>query len=378
MATSHPDLAEYDDLTLQDQDPQDLVDAGRAWLEETVPNIVLREGQPTVVLLETLAQVAAEVIYSINRVPDAVAHRIIGLFGVVRDEGAPPEADLTITVRADPDPDVIPAGTRFLLELGDGLESVVMATTADVQPAADATTVTAASVGDRNTTEANGLPAGTDLGIIDSLWPVDRVQLAEDVHSGRDPESDEAWRDRGIERLSRLVETLVLPDHFTSAALEEADVTRATTVDEYDPDTAGDPGDDSGHVTVAVYGDGVLLSQARRTEIEDMLSESTQANLIVHVIDPTITAVDVTATVVADADADHGEVEQAIIDRLTEFLATANWPWRTFVQRNQLIAEIGAVDGVAYVDTLDAPASTITLPGVAPLTSPGTISVTVT
>jgi uncharacterized phage protein gp47/JayE len=262
----------------------------------------------------------------------------------------------------------LPAGMRAALPLGAGSDPVVFTTTAQLVIPAGSTSGTVAATGDRATVEANGFAAGVGLDLLDAVTFVERVVLGSAVTGGTDEEDDTAWFTRGVTRFSRLVETLVLPAHFTAAALERAElVSRATSIDNYDPGQAGAVGTHAGHVTVAVYGLGGVLTAAQREALRLQFDLQAQANLAVHVIDPTITDVTVTAQVVARPGYSLAQVETNVRAALTAYLSPEAWPWAGTVYRNELIALIDGVDGVLRVATLTAPNADLALPGVAPL-----------
>ena len=171
----------------------------------------------------------------------------------------------------------------------------------------------------------------------------------------------------------------MLPKHFTAAALEQEYVELATTLDNYDPsgdgDNNGPVGNDVGHVTVAVYGDNENVSAPNKALLQSYFDANSLVALTVHIIDPTINTINITATVVFEDGVDIVEVTGAITDVLTEYLSPENWNWTSLVRRNTLISLITNVPGVDFVQTLTAPASDVTLTGVAPLTTPGTITI---
>lgn len=227
-----PDLVGYTDLTLFDRSPSDLVE--RALLDAAVkmPSWQPRDGNTEVVLMEALALEVSELVYAINRVPSSVVEVLLKLYGVERSLGSPPTASATFTL-SNASGYTLPAGTvvRLLLNTDDPVE---FTTDADVTVASGATTVTVAITATRNTAAANGTASGSALVMVTAVPYVDSVVLATAVTAGADAEADPDWLDRGIQRLSRLVSTLVLPEHFTAYALEDPLVFRALTIDNFD------------------------------------------------------------------------------------------------------------------------------------------------
>jgi hypothetical protein len=166
----------------------------------------------------------------------------------------------------------------------------------------------------------------------------------------------------------------VRPSHFTAAALENPLVTRAFVLDNHD----GVAANQLGHVAVAVAGaGGVALGAGDKAAIEADLEDRAQVNLDVHVINPTVTAVAVTATVRRVAGYTDDAVEANVTAAINAYLDPDTWEWGSTVRRNELIAVIDRAEGVDFVDVLTAPAADVVLPGVAPLADAGVLDITV-
>ena len=175
-----------------------------------------------------------------------------------------------------------------------------------------------------------------------------------------------------------MTDTLVIPEHFTQLALEQAYVTRANAIDNYDP-TSGNPvGDDAGHITVVVYGNGANVSAPNKTTLLTLLENNSAANLGVHLVDPTITTVNVTATVKKIDSYDSTVVLNSVVDAIEAYLSPTTWPWSGTVRRNELITLISNVVGVDYTVSLSAPASDVVLGADTVLANAGTVTITVT
>jgi uncharacterized phage protein gp47/JayE len=371
-----PDLRAYHELTLYDRQPSELVDRAVSDAVVKLPAWQPRDGNTEMVMIEALALVVAELAYAINRVPGAVMDVLLRLYEIERGLGSPATATVTFEL-ANTLGHTIPAGTTVRLDLGGG-ETLDFTTDAEVLVAVGVASVDVAVTAVSNTADANGTAAGTVLDMVSAVPFVNRALLATAVAAGADPETEESWRNRGIQRFSRLVSTLVKPAHFTADALEFEQVFRATTLDQYDPGQVGSPGDHAGHVTVAVLGSGgALVSAADKTMIEADLDAKAQANLAVHVADPTITDVDVSVTVKALPGYTVAQVQEAVGAALGSYLAPDTWAWGTTVRRNELIALIDQAAGVDYVDTLTTPAGDVALAGHAPLARLGAATVTV-
>lgn len=369
-----PDATPYVNLTIFDQDPQAIYDTAATNLQTYLPDWVPREGNTEVMLLEAMALQISESVFAINRLPDGIMEALLTLFGVVRDDGSPPIANLTFTM-VNTLGYTIPAGTEARLSLSGGLDPITFTTSIDLVIPPSSNTGVVAATGDRFTADANNVPSQT-IELMDSILYVDTVALTAITTGGSDPEDDTEYFTRGATRFSRLSDTLILPRHFTAYALEQTNVERATTIDNWDG-SGGAPGDDPGHVTVAVYGNGITLSGGDKTALQTAMSDLASTNLQVHVIDPTITAVNVTATLMAKAGYDPVEVDAAATAAVNAYLDPQVWPWSGTVRRFELASLLDQVEGVDYVDTITAPATDTALTGYAPLADAGTVAITV-
>jgi hypothetical protein len=132
-----------------------------------------------------------------------------------------------------------------------------------------------------------------------------------------------------------------------------------------------------GYVTVAVYGPTGPVSAAEKATLQTTLTSESLANLNVRVVDATVSTVNVDVTVVGADGYDAATVTADVTAALQDWLSTDTWLWDATVRRNELIAIVGSLPSVAYVETLTTPAADVALPGIAPLTTLGTLAVTV-
>lgn len=372
-----PDITGYVDLRIFDISDQDIVDTGLAAAQLNLPGWVPREGNTEVVLMESLALEVSEAVVAVNRVPGAVVAAILLLAGVDKDYGAAPTATATFTL-GDTLGHTIPGGTRLYLILDDGttITFLVEPPGLTVNPGDD--TGVASIIGDTFTDQANGIATGARLIMADPVPFIERVELATDIADGRSPETDDQWRDRGVARLSRLSDALVLPRHFEAAALERAEVARAVALDLWDG-SGGAPGDDPGHITVAVLGDGgAALSGPTKTAIEDDLEARAVAILDVHVIDVTIVTVPFAVQFHPLPGYDTVTLIQAVKDAITAYVDPLTWQWGGTIRRFEIVSLVDRVDGVDYVMavTINAVAGDYVISGAASLPKAGVLTVT--
>lgn len=366
------DVSPYVDLRVYDASPADLLARALVDLEAKVPGLVLRPGNVETVLLEAFALEVSELVYAINRVPGAVTEALLRLYGLERDQGAVPTALADFSFIDTAGGYTVPAGTR--LRVAERVYVTVSPLTVNPGNAIGTTTIVGLDVAE----DTNGLAIGTVIDLLDPVYSVASVALSSSPSGGRWPEDAAAFLSRGVQRLRRLATTLVLPDHFTAAALEQADVERATTIDNYDGG-AGTPGTVEGHVTVAVTGSGGAdLGTTRRAELEALFESEAVAMLDVHVVGPTITDVDVSATVRRLPEANSAEVANAARQAVADYLSPSTWPWAGTVRRNELIALLDGVEGVDYVEDVAVPAADLPLSGAAPLARADVVEIFVT
>jgi uncharacterized phage protein gp47/JayE len=370
-----PDLTDYVDLTLFDLDAQTIFEQSQLLMANRLPEYLPRETNIEMILAEAIAYQIEQLVFTINRLPGTIFDILMRRFNIERDLGTPPLVDLVFTM-SDNLGHEVPLGTRAILNV-DGVAISFRTTSGVVIPAGSTVSAPVGAIGEDFTNFFNGTVSGTVLQLVDAIPYVERVVTSGLVGGGYDEETEAEWRARGAARFGRLTETLVMPTHFVAAALESTIVQRAFGIDNYDPGGPGAPGTVAGHQTVAVYGDNAPLTAGEKAGLEVTLNDSAAGNLAVHVVDPTITEVDVTVTVRAIGGYPLDWVEAGVIDILRNYMSTAVWPWNGVVRRNELIALIDRANGVDWVEELTIPAADTVLPGYAPLAVAGDITVTV-
>lgn len=253
-------------------------------------------------------------------------------------------------------------------------------------------TVTAAEVG----AAASGL-VGDDVALISPTYVfVDSVALDDPTSGGIDAEEPSDYADRLTDELPTLSPKAILIEDFEALARRNPVVGRAMAIDNYDP---GPPIDDAaaGHVTVAVHDlTGQPLGASPKSDIENDLEDNRVLNLVVHVIDPTYTEVDINFEAVSYPGTDPATVEADGIAAITAFLDNTTWgrprngdatDWvdEQILKRNDLMGVLYTVDGIRHVTVLTLAlgggslgTSDITLDGPAALPTVGTITGTVT
>ncbi len=374
-----PDQSSYNSLRLYDKSAYDLLATALTDAALKLPGFAPKVGTLEMAILEAQALIGSETIFAANRIPDGVFEILMGYFGIIRDLGVPPETTIEITA-VDTTGYAIPAGVQFRYD--DGAGNVIEFITDEAGIIGiGASSVTVPATATSNTDAFNGTPSGTPVTLISPISFIDSAELASVISGGAGVESDDEWRDRAVQILSTLTTVLVLATHFTARALADPAVYRAFTRDNWNVSTSA-----AGHVTVAVADSaGQPLSSGAKTALQTTLDDLALAALTVHVVDPNYNDIDVTVTAVAKTGYSTSAVEDAITQALEQYLSPTTWEWGGTVRLYELVSVIDQVDGVSYVDTVEAAisgdtlaAADVTLTGPFPLVTAGDIVVTVT
>lgn len=368
---SSPDVSQYADLTLYDADPSTLVNQFVLNMQTLLPGWNKLEGLTEMALAESLALIVTQLIYAINRLPGALVQAVLQLFGIFPLPGSPATTTVTFNL-ANSDPYTVPAGSRVLLVLGT--QAYIFTTDVAAENASGATTVTVAATATSNSAAPNGTAVGTPVTVLDTLYSVNSAVLATVPSGGADPESNQAWLNRGTTALRALNSTLVLPAQFEDYATANG-AYRAFVQNDYDVTIAAAA---NGVVSVAVIGqNNSLLSGAAKVAMQQAMNAEAQANLVVRVVDAAVTSVPVTATVMSDGTQLASEVQTAVTSAIQAWLDTDTWPWDGIVRLSKLYNVIETVPGVDYVVSVTVPATDQVLTGFGPLATVGAVTVNV-
>ncbi|QWY81937.1 baseplate J protein [Arthrobacter phage Sicarius2] len=353
----------------------DLVEAGVTQLQSLMPEWEPRVGNTEVMLMQSLALMLGPEIMAVQLLGDRVIEGVMNLYGVTRSAGAQATSRVRFTVTNSNPTQIIPADTRVRLVVSSTGETVDLLTVEELSIiTSESLTGEVNVVAERAGEEANGVPAGTPVSIVGSLPFVDVSELALPVSGGSGEESDGSFYARAASTLARQVSTLVQGSQFEYAALARPEVGRAKAFDLYDP---AQPNNASayGHVTVAVADQqGNAVSAAAMTEIQNWLTSQALASLLVHVIAPTYTTVNLPVTVKAAVGQSAADVQASVDAALRAYVNPVTWPWESQITQYGLISVVGNAAGVREVQSVPA---TIALAGKAPLPKIGSITVTV-
>ena len=356
---------------LDERYPEELADAAVSALQAALPDWLPRNASPELIFIEAVSLAVADIVNAGNQTIGAVEEDILSNFyQVARRPGSAAGGQITVTFDSAVTT-TIPAGTGFALT-DYGIE---VATAADVSVTASSTAVL-----DVYTTEAttlvNGVGAGAALDVLDVIPNVLSVAVTSAFAGGASEESNSEYVARSRNRLSRVTNSLVVSDHFSSFVLEDGRAVNALCIPAWDGVSTGTIGTDAGDVTVVTYGRGGPLSAGDKTDLEDAMAAITYAGATVHVTDAAVTTVNVTTTIAAAPGYSAAEAQAAAADAIRGFLNPETWPIGDDVIVGALQAAITDTEAVDYIVSMSAPSGTTTIASNA-VAKYGTITVSV-
>lgn len=364
-------MADYIELPLID-DPDALLELGVEYLEDAVPGLQARPGNPETVLLEANSQIAAEVVAQAAQVPPiAFAYAGQSLYGIALREAVPATAVATISFAVDVSALTVAAESMLAVPHPSG-EPIIVTTDADlIAPAGGgdlAVNVTALDAG----AAANGARGASELiEVIDGVEAIDVTELV----GGVDEESDEDYLNRLADALTLLAPRPILPGDFAVLARQVEGVGRATALDLYQPGVNDGPPGPVGTplasnpngatnqprcVTVAITDEaGQAPTLALMQQVWAELDARREVNFLEFVIAPHYVTIDVRATVKAYPGRTLADVQQAVEAVIAAWLDPANfgaptteatdWIADDRVRWSEAIDYLNRADGVAYV-----------------------------
>lgn len=356
------------------EDPDEIIQRILDGLAERMPGWEPIPGAPEVALAEELGYEMA-VLGQLTRIGLEVAIAGFGetAFGFPAYLGATADLQAEVTVTAAGA--TIPAGLT-VVGINDNGDEVAFELADDV--VAETTTVPVELTAVDEGLAGNGVPAGP-LTMVTATTSVVDVAATATSANGADPEIIDDYLTRLVDYLGTLRPGGVNAADMAALARSVPGVHRALAVDLYDP---ADPGTQTER-TVTVFPideNNAPVPTAVAAQVQSTLDAAREVNFIVHVAEPTYTAVDVAFTAVAEAGADpivvQTSVTGAIADWLAAFGATADdpqaWEPTTTVRLLDLARVAGSATGVAYLAslTLNGASADLELTGVAPLPAP--------
>jgi uncharacterized phage protein gp47/JayE len=375
---------------------QDIFD----YIQGQAPGWAPQDANLDVWIIRAIAQLASDNRNVASDVQDDI-FRYFGasLMGIQPIDATPAIGNTTWTL-VDYVGHTIPAGTNVgIPDLSGNLQafqvvSDVVVPNGSNATAAGAVVIRAVQAG----TSASGLGGvGIAIQLIDVLdWVANNgVVLTGATTGGLDDEDDPTYLARLVTRLQRLSQRPILPNDFSSMALDaDPSVWRAVAIDGYNP--VDSSYNNQRMVAVAAVDiNGAAVSTPVKTAIDTYLQANREVNFIVNVVNPSFTVITVVTTVVGLTGYTQAQVQSAVIAAVQQYLSPATWgqdpaitqssgsqSWieTTTVYYNEVITAISNVQGVARVTslTLNGGTANVNLTTPAALTQAGTVTVTVT
>lgn len=333
-------------------------------------------GDPVVALAEEIGREVADMnTVAVASIATAVAGMVETVFGVAAFQAVPAQLQVELTLSAA---DTI--GPEFVVvgDAGAG-EEVAFAPLVAVSLPLGVSEVTMYAL--EPGIVANGVTPGP-LTIATASATVATAVAVSESTDGVDAEDLEAYLDRATATLGTLRFGGVRAVDLATLARNVAGVHRALGVDLYNPAAPLVPAERTATV-FPVDDDGQPVSSGVKADLANYLEQLREVNFIIHVDDPTYTAITITYTAVADTNAIPDQVEAEISAALGAYLSPATWgsdpldpqAWtdRDVVRFNDVVRVIGSVPGVAFLDelTINGGGVDVPLTGAAPLPAAG-------
>jgi hypothetical protein len=305
-------------------------------------------------MLAAVGRMAAEIAVLAGDVPDEIfqtfGQKVLGIDPYV-ETSATGTVEFTLS---DDDGHTIEAGAQI------DIDGVGFQTTTDLVVAPGDTTGQVGVVAVIAGSDGSNL-TGADVTLISPtyIW-VDSVTVVGATGNGTDGEDPSAYLDRLADELPALSPKAILIQDYAAIARADEEVARALAIDNLiPPSTTAE-----GAVTVAVLGaGGGLVSGGGKTRVEAALEAGRVLNIDVHVIDPTVTPIDVIWAGVARDGFDPATVEAEGNAALAALLSAARWgippggldtEWtdEATLTRFDLIGELYKVNGLRHVTSV--------------------------
>lgn len=357
-----PDLSPYVDLTLFDKEPSDIYDEAIEYAKSAIPEWTPVTGSVEDAILQAAAQMTAELIGAINRIPSGIFEALLQLFDIDRLSGERPTGTVTITAIDDLGY-TIPASTQFgYIDNSDpdNITLYVFSTDAELTIPALSTTGTVAITGTKAVLYPE-LAAGTPLRLLTPISSIDSVELLTDLEVGEDPETDAEYFTRSAAKLGSYSAALVMTEQFTQYILTTyPQVHRCKSYSRVNPvNNAWDDPLEDGYLTIYACGTaGASLAVGTSNEILADVEERAVAGLSISIQPPTIVPIDVDVTITLTSGYLQTDVVTDVETALNQYLHPDYWDWADTIHYNEIIALVSNVEGVDRVVDL-----TLTDPG---------------
>jgi uncharacterized phage protein gp47/JayE len=377
-------VADYVSVAI-DQDPTEIESDIYTYIQSWYPDWDPETPQLAVVLSEAFAQEVADARYQMSDVPPAIFRYFGRLVGIVPLFSAPATAMSTWTM-IDNLGHTIPANTSVRINIsGDDFASFSTAVDVVVPPGSTTTAVGEVQlIADQDGAEGNGLTSQPELlTVLDYINP-SGISLVGATANGQDEEDDDSYLNRLSTRLQLLADRPILPRDFEIYVLSYIPgVARCLCLNLFDP-ANGLYNNERTVTMVSLDAAGVGVSGPVKTQVANLLDAAREVNFVVKTMDPTTTAVTVSATVRAYVGFVPADVKANVEAAIAAYLNPARWGQPSFGEEGRWVKEgwdkvrylelatvINNVTGVNYIEggiTINGNLNTdLVLAGEAPL-----------
>lgn len=227
-------MAEYliDPLGEQATNPDRLLDEKITRFQGLNPGWVPFDGAPEVALMADQAVDDSIILAVASQVATAI-FRYYGqsVVNLAPQDATYAQADMTLTLTATGV--TIPAGLRFSIDPGSNGDPVEFQTTSET--VADSTTETVQVQATNPGLAGSGIPAGSDVTIVDQRTWLTSAALATETTGGLDAEDDATYLGRLAGQLRRLSDTIVTRQDAEEALLDVPGIGRVLILDNQVP-----------------------------------------------------------------------------------------------------------------------------------------------
>jgi uncharacterized phage protein gp47/JayE len=358
------DFSKYINLRSFDASPTEVYLDSIDYARLVLPEFTLRQGTPEDAIMQAVSYISALNIAAINRLPDRLMSGILGMLGVEIDDGTQAFIDVRFT-GIDYDATSIPQGTilRYDYEFLGEQESVYFETVEEgiidavVYTGTENLPSVVVECRSLDVGELLPLTAGLDM-IIDS--PVSNVleaKIESIVSNGTNQEISEDYLNRAVQYLGSLSSALVKASQVEGYVLSNfvGTVSRCKTYDltNYDSGMQWSDPDETGYVTVFVYGINAQLLSDQKIDILVAIQDRTVAGLEVFVVDVNEVELSVELEATYSSEYESAVVEGNIKSVLASTFSPNNYRFTDKIRKSEFISAVSAVPGVIYVESLD-------------------------
>jgi hypothetical protein len=358
-------MPEYLDFQIE-TDPETIAQLGFDEMAARIPGWDPIVGEIDTALIQAAARIASQVRASAGVVPIGVFRYLADQFGLVPRTGTPWQVICTINWD-DALNHTIPAGTVWAVTVGVGDVRSFTNAYDIVESDGDATNNNVLLISSDLAQDNSDVLVGSTVATTGTLDGNPDGIVTVEAYGGQQSETDDEFFQRLIRRFALNTAAPILPGDFAALALDVAPIgSRAIAIDGYDA-VALTSGNARTVTIVCIDQTGAPLSATMKSDILAYVASKREINWNVYVIDPVFFTVSVKWTAHAIPGFATATVNAAIVAAVNAYLSGARWGlpsietysnWTQLegwdkVRLGELYELINAVDGVAYVDTLN-------------------------